>query len=555
MAQNDTKDQNEIEMTIEMKEINGNSSKDQNKDEDLNIENAEQQDLLDKSKSNNNVKFPRGLKINYATMCFFAFLTGIDFAVILPTLWDRLHLEFKASGSFMGVVISSYMFSGVICGLIMGPISDKIDQTKIFYLIGTFLTMLGQFLYFLGINKFLILTSRLISGVVGGAVPVAFAYIAKTTSDKQRLTIMAILMASRQLGLMLGPAFNIFLRKADFVIFGFVVNRWSSPGMLMGILWFCCFLAMLIFYYDDLKHNYRLDKPIEKIKFTSKDYKKEFFRFEMFVLLLITFFTYFNQTSLETIVIPFTEIMFGWNELQNSILFCIAGATIIVSFVFIKILEKKLKERTIMLIGLSSIITGLIIGCSCLPFAKQLQDPTKYQLSLYKIKYRSNQSSFTESSDMTINERLNNITISESFNKTNLVQLNNSTNIDKIVLNRNRTYDYQFFPAFVFFVALDVLGLPAIAITSSSLFSKLTDNKLQGFGQGIQRGILGVGTIFGPLCTGPFVQKPIYLLACTLSFIILIFVLFLLSYKRLDPDNPDSKSREQNVEIKNNITK
>jgi ceroid-lipofuscinosis MFS transporter 7 len=532
MAQNDSSNKEQDIIKIQMKEMNGMSSMDHpnpNNNEDLNTEQAEQVDLIDKSKLTNEAKFSRGLKINYATMCFFAFLTGIDFAVILPTLWDRLHLEFKASGSFMGVVISSYMFSGVLCGLIMGPISDKIDQTKIFYLIGTFLTMIGQFLYFLGVNKYLILASRLISGVVGGAVPVAFAYIAKTTSDKQRLTIMAILMASRQLGLMLGPAFNIFLRKADFVFIGFLVNRWSSPGMLMGFLWLCCFLAMLIFYYDDTKHNYRLDKPIEKTKFTRKDYKKEFFRFEMFVLLLITFFTYFNQTSLETIVIPFTEIMFGWNELQNSILFCIAGATIIVSFVFIKLLEKKLKERTILLIGLCSIISGLIIGCSCLPFAKQLQDPSKYQLSLYKMKYKTNQSSIIEPTN-----RINNITINNSYKFSNMS--NNSTNFDKIYLNQNRIYDYQFFPAFVFFVALDVLGLPAIAITSSSLFSKLTENKLQGFGQAIQRGILGVGTIFGPLCTGPFVQKPIYLLACTLSFIVLIFILFLLSFKRLDPD-------------------
>jgi ceroid-lipofuscinosis MFS transporter 7 len=536
MVQNDTQYKEKRIMTIEMKEMNRNSSFGENNNEILNVNNideAEKEDLIEKSKSTNQVKFPRGLKINYAVMCFFAFLTGIDFAVILPTLWDRLHLEFKASGSFMGVVISSYMFSGVICGLIMGPISDKINQTKIFYLIGTFLTMIGQFLYFLGINKFFILASRLISGCVGGAVPVAFAYIAKTTSDKQRLTIMAILMASRQLGLMLGPAFNLFLRKTDFVFIGFTVNRWSSPGMLMGILWLSCFLAMLIFYHDDSKHSYRLNKPIEKTNFTSKDYKNEFFRFEMFVLLLITFFTYFNQTSLETIVIPFTEIMFGWNELQNSILFCIAGATIIISFIFIKLLEKKLKERTIMLIGLCSIITGLIIGCSCLPFAKQLQDPSKYQLSLYKMKHRTNQSSIYEPTNL-INERINNISINNSLDNTNIT--NNSIHIDKIFLNQNRTYDYQFFPAFVFFVILDVLGLPAIAITSSSLFSKLTDNKLQGFGQGIQRGILGVGTIFGPLCTGPFVQKPIYLLACTLSFIILIFILFILSFKRLNPD-------------------
>lgn len=39
------------------------------------------------------VKHPRHVKINYACICFFAFLMGADFAVIIPTLWDRLNID------------------------------------------------------------------------------------------------------------------------------------------------------------------------------------------------------------------------------------------------------------------------------------------------------------------------------------------------------------------------------------------------------------------------------------------------------------------------------
>lgn len=92
-------------------------------------------------------------------------------------------------------------------------------------------------------------------------------------------------------------------------------------------------------------------------------------------------------------------------------------------------------------------------------------------------------------------------------------------------------HDYQLFPAFAVFVALDVLGLPAIAICSASLFTKLIDNKVQGIGQGIQRGILGVGTIFGPLLAGPLIYKPVILLAITLSFILVILFLLLIFFK------------------------
>lgn len=105
-------------------------------------------------------------------------------------------------------------------------------------------------------------------------------------------------------------------------------------------------------------------------RFTRKDtniYKKEFMRIEIFILLVVTFFTYFNQTSLETIVIPFTEVMFGWSELENSILFCVGGCVIITSYVVIRLLttRARISDRTIMLAGLVIIAVGLTIACAC----------------------------------------------------------------------------------------------------------------------------------------------------------------------------------------------
>jgi len=71
---------------------------------------------------NSTIKMNRQLKLNYICICIFAFLIGTDFAVIIPTLWDRLSIDYESSGAFMGLVLSSYSLSGVICGLIMGNI-------------------------------------------------------------------------------------------------------------------------------------------------------------------------------------------------------------------------------------------------------------------------------------------------------------------------------------------------------------------------------------------------------------------------------------------------
>lgn len=246
-------------------------------------------------------RLSRKQRINIACMCFFAFLTGTDFAVIIPTLWDRLSQDYNSGGTFMGVVMSSYSLSGVICGLIMGKMSDEINRTKPFYVIAVVFGIVGHILYFLGINEYVILAARAISGVGLGCSTVVLAYIARTTSaDKQRTTVISLVMASRQIGLMFGPAFNIFLRRFNFVLFDtLTVDRKSAPGLFMAALWFICFFVISIFYRDSTQKsrvNQNSSQDSLNTKATREIYRKEFFRVEIFILLAITFFTYFNQT-------------------------------------------------------------------------------------------------------------------------------------------------------------------------------------------------------------------------------------------------------------------
>jgi MFS family permease len=198
-----------------------------------------------------NTKMNAQLKRNYACICLFALLIGTDFAVIIPTLWDRLSSDFEATGTFMGIVMSSYSLSGVICGLIMGKISDEINKTKSFLLISIFFGIIGHILYFIGISKWLVLLGRVISGLCLGASTVLLAYVAKTTNEKQRTSVISLVMASRQIGLMFAPAFNLFLRKFNFYLFDTIlVDRKSAPGMFMAILWSISFVVVVVVYRE-----------------------------------------------------------------------------------------------------------------------------------------------------------------------------------------------------------------------------------------------------------------------------------------------------------------
>jgi hypothetical protein len=192
-------------------------------------------------------------------------------------------------------------------------------------------------------------------------------------------------------------------------------------------------------------------------------------------MLAATFFTYFNQTSLETILIPFTELMFGWTELENSILFCIAGSFIIISFVFIRIISSKLSDKVILLMGLIVIFLGLLIGTSFLFFAKLPEKHVRYYDDYNDTLYN-----YTEI-----------LNTNETHHSINLMNDNQTSSISSELTGRNRTkkeivivYDKIAFVAFVAFVVFDVLGLPAIAICSASLFTKIISFEAQGFGQG-----------------------------------------------------------------------
>ena len=111
--------------------------------------------------------------------------------------------------------------------------------------------MAGHILYFLGVNKWVILTARIVSGICLGASSVLLAFIAKTSSEDQRTSVISVVMASRQFGLMFAPAFNLFLRRLNFYLFDtLIVDRKTAPGAFMALLWSISLILIAIFYKE-----------------------------------------------------------------------------------------------------------------------------------------------------------------------------------------------------------------------------------------------------------------------------------------------------------------
>ncbi len=83
-----------------------------------------------------------------------------------------------------------------------------------------------------------------------GAGAALLAEVCRTTSTKERTSILSICNGLRQVGLLIGPGFQIVLEYFDFSLFGgaVVVTPFNAPGLFMAILWLFFLLFVILFY-------------------------------------------------------------------------------------------------------------------------------------------------------------------------------------------------------------------------------------------------------------------------------------------------------------------
>nr|XP_046264733.1 major facilitator superfamily domain-containing protein 8 [Scatophagus argus] len=455
--------------------------------------------------------------LTFLTIGVIFMLSGIEYAVILPTIWRYLQI-LEAPPYFLGLGLSAFSLSGLLTGPLFGFWSDRSKTTKSIILFSNLFEIAGNFMYFVGYSKWLLLGSRLVAGVGAGAGSSIFGFLTRSTRPEERAGVFAAIMACRQAGLLVGPAFNLFLRLCDFKLGPFVVNKYTSPGIFMCLLWVLLQFVVLAMYWDvppisseggavmvEMKeeeggeeevpligsdeepvHTYSAAvsvdtdqlktpvmsqmQPVHGASALSNPFKnfsasREFLREEVVVLLTAQFITLFNQTALETMVTPMTQRYFSFGELANSLMYSLCGVEVILGFFFVRWLSRKVADRVVLAIGLVICCTACIW---CLIF----------------------------------------------------------------LCNPGGGYGWEL-SAFIIGVFLQLLGLPFVAVSQVSLFSKVTAEKTQGFSQGVRRSVGGLATILGPLWAGGLTNNLYIMLGMMLALLIMITVMTALSYDRL----------------------
>jgi ceroid-lipofuscinosis MFS transporter 7 len=358
--------------------------------------------------------------------------------------------------------------------------------------------MAGDFLYFTARSPTTVLAGRLVAGVGMGGGSSIYTMLAWTSHERDRTSSLSLAVATRNVGIVLGPALNLFLYHLNFDLGPYRVYGHNASGFLMSILWTLNFFMVIIMYFDPSRDTIAaLDEETKPLT-GSKNYGvqngchsngtyrpltiqekgwngfyetvKHYVREEIVALLAVQLFLFFNQCALEGFIPPFTKDHFGWDVFEISLFFCGAAFTILVVFLLLHYFKTTVADRAVVLAGLLINICGTGILLGFLPRMTSDYEVTK------------------------------NVAI------------------------------------FVLGSGLNMLGYPCVLLASTGLLSKLTAMSHQGRTQGIRRVVSNTGMIMGPLWSGALMDSLYIMLSVMVALWLLVALMQGVSFKTLrDP--------------------
>lgn len=166
-------------------------------------------------------------------MTIFIDITG--FGMIIPLL--PFYAEtFNAGPTALGILVASFSMMQFVFSPILGKVSDNVGRKPVL-LVSIMISALS-FVFFALANSFLILLlSRIISGMATETA-VAQAYIADTTSERERAKGIGRVGAAHGAGVIIGPAIGGFLS-----VYGFSAPGWAASALaLLNLLFVFLFL-------------------------------------------------------------------------------------------------------------------------------------------------------------------------------------------------------------------------------------------------------------------------------------------------------------------------
>lgn len=281
------------------------------------------------------------------------FIDLMGFGIFIPILPTFASKELGISDFGIGTIVAVFSLMQFIFNPMMGKLSDRIGRRPV--ILATQLMTVIAYLIFAVSNSFLFLFfSRMLAGLGGSNIGVAQAYIADITPREERAKGMGVIGAAFGLGFVFGPIIGALLAKYGYHVAGLGSAFFTSS-------------AFVFTYFklpESLKERRKEGKI--KIKLFDLDFAKQILSNPSIGFLIILFF--FIIFSIANIYGTFAILgykFYGFTDQQNGILFGITGLVGAgIQAGLIRILSKKLSDKTIVMMG----ILFMAIGLGLLPY-------------------------------------------------------------------------------------------------------------------------------------------------------------------------------------------
>ncbi len=281
------------------------------------------------------------------------FIDLLGFGIVFPVLPSFSMNVLKLNELQIGLVISIFSFFQFLFNPILGRISDTVGRRKIL-LFSLLLTAVGYIMFSFSRSFEMLLFSRIISGIGSSSIGVAQAYIADVTTPSERSKGMGVIGMAFGLGFTFGPMMGGFLAS-----FGHEYSGYVSAGFSVLAFLFCLFLLPESLPKEILRAN--IGKRV-KIQFLDIAILK---RILVSPKLAFSVLSFLLVTGVSSILFGTFAILalekYHMSDQEVGIIYTVIGLSTAVSQgVLLPIFIKRVSDKTTLLVGIGTIVIGLI---------------------------------------------------------------------------------------------------------------------------------------------------------------------------------------------------
>ena len=278
--------------------------------------------------------------------------------------WMGGDTVFKKTVLFGGLLSTLYSLLQFVFSPIWGALSDRLGRRRILTI-----TLAGNALSYLlwifAAQFWVVVVTRLISGMMAGNIAVASAAAADITDEKERTKGMAVVGIAIGLGFVFGPVIGGLASSVQFahgpVAGSFGLNPFSVPAAIAASLALLNFLLVVKFFPETLAPERRASADAKRPSvFDLATVRSSAVRRTSFANLVyqVAF------TGMENTIVFLTLALFAYSPRDNAWLFLFNGACMIFAQGLARQLVKRLGQRKVVILGM--LIAAVAFVCVAL---------------------------------------------------------------------------------------------------------------------------------------------------------------------------------------------